>query len=593
MVYGSGGVMINGKLLADDFHITVTKKVEFLDNATPEMKEEAKNAEYEFALCIADSSPEEGMIGSGKYDKISPLREVSVSCMRQSGEQVDVETSIQLQYYSVNLICRFKLKSEDSVSFEITRKDGDPLGERELTFTLTECNLGGALYSQITTFSDEVDPKSEEEVHNLEYTCCNVFGTKEYAELDVDKTTVELGEKDFWTFDILMSTCTASGIVKEDEEIIYFIEDANEKSMQTLGNNKMMTKTSLTDNLDVYVYRFEVTMPDSSIYGFYEDDLKVYVRFTADQPIDGEYSKDFYGIPCTSSWTNGVMTREVDYRNYGNSGKGYANIYIAVPEGINFSGEIVTNMPEKYLFLYDKYPGDGPERAGYIEVRGIRRLYDSKASNGFGKIVVKYDSNYNRFLNFNMQITDENGVELANPKKAVGTLCVYIGNTQEFLVPKGSRFTISPNAPSRNIRLAINGTYPIELWENGEPSHLTGYNGDTYFTDGKSELTIVDGRATIQLKRDQTIKFLNLEPGLDYTVTEREANAPGTITEETNTSGTLTAGTVSLAQFVNKAAPGGPRLPLTGGPGIISFVVMGSSLIVIAALIVRRRRKRT
>ena len=75
-------------------------------------------------------------------------------------------------------------------------------------------------------------------------------------------------------------------------------------------------------------------------------------------------------------------------------------------------------------------------------------------------------------------------------------------------------------------------------------------------------LNFVDGTATFTLHSYQELVILNLPEGVTYTVTEGEKNGYQLATS-TGTTGSITADTVSAAQFINKYVPVAANLPLT------------------------------
>ncbi len=70
---------------------------------------------------------------------------------------------------------------------------------------------------------------------------------------------------------------------------------------------------------------------------------------------------------------------------------------------------------------------------------------------------------------------------------------------------------------------------------------LTGWYGDMYFTNGVADFT---------LKHGQSVTATGLPEGVQYTVTEAEANADGYVTDSQGASGTLNGS--NYAHFINK-----------------------------------------
>ncbi len=107
---------------------------------------------------------------------------------------------------------------------------------------------------------------------------------------------------------------------------------------------------------------------------------------------------------------------------------------------------------------------------------------------------------------------------------------------------------------------ALSGTFPAELWEDGEKSTYTGPLGGLTFTNGAAQVAFdTEGQTTVQLADGQTLKILDLPAGTVYTVTEREADQYGYTTTPQGADGTIPAGGAARAAFTNarQTAPTG------------------------------------
>lgn len=82
------------------------------------------------------------------------------------------------------------------------------------------------------------------------------------------------------------------------------------------------------------------------------------------------------------------------------------------------------------------------------------------------------------------------------------------------------------------------------------------FNGGPYNTPNGNQVSFTNGSITFQLKHNQSITFDGLPVGVEYTVTETEANADGYKTSSKGDTGTVLAGSASVAAFTNTRAAG-------------------------------------
>ena len=192
-LYGGGGVMVNGTVIAGDLEVSVEKKTEGLS----EEDKKTKEFEFEFSITYKSSSyTEESAMKSG----FKTEGDVEIDFKKTGGEITGEETGkITLKksateesgVFYPTLSCTFKLKSDEKITLSNFKDNGYSIfydysySENPYYFELKEIDSGGAESVEITkkvadteVTGDIFDPDhnySTGTVHKIEFTCTNTF----------------------------------------------------------------------------------------------------------------------------------------------------------------------------------------------------------------------------------------------------------------------------------------------------------------------------------------------------------------------------------------------------------------------------------
>ena len=193
-LYGGGGMMVNGTVIAGDLEVSVEKKTEGLSEADKKTKE----FEFEFSITYKSSSyTEENAMKSG----FKTEGDVEIDFKKTGGEITGEETGkITLKKSATEesgafyptLSCTFKLKSDEKITFSNFKDTSGysifydySYSENPYYFELKEIDSGGAESVEITkkvadteVTGDIFDPDhnySTGTVHKIEFTCTNTF----------------------------------------------------------------------------------------------------------------------------------------------------------------------------------------------------------------------------------------------------------------------------------------------------------------------------------------------------------------------------------------------------------------------------------
>ena len=193
-LYGGGGVMVNGTVIAGDLEVSVEKKTEGLS----EEDKKTKEFEFEFSITYKSSSyTEESAMKSG----FKTEGDVEIDFKKTGGEITGEETGkITLKKSATEesgafyptLSCTFKLKSDEKITFSNFKDTSgysifynDSYSENPYYFELKEIDSGGAESVEITkkvagteVTGDIFDPDhnySTGTVNKIEFTCTNTF----------------------------------------------------------------------------------------------------------------------------------------------------------------------------------------------------------------------------------------------------------------------------------------------------------------------------------------------------------------------------------------------------------------------------------
>ena len=221
VVYGAGGIMVNGNILAGDFNITVKKKVEFTDDVSAEERAEIQDREFKFELRIWDTH---------KYNSNRYLESVRVLCDSSLYGEKEVPTRVYVsptanpRTYATGIAIDFTLKADERVTFSFDWDDGkDPFAHRsDIHFQLFEVDAGGALSTEIT-YDRIYSIDNRNKLQTLAYTCTNTFGEPDVGELDISKTVDGPDRDSFWSFDITVGKSVAEGVLQAGQNYVTFV----------------------------------------------------------------------------------------------------------------------------------------------------------------------------------------------------------------------------------------------------------------------------------------------------------------------------------------------------------------------------------
>ena len=592
-VYGSGGLMVNGDVLAGDFNITVEKKVEFLDDVSQEEQAEILGKEFKFELLITDSSGEIINSAMPSLSRKSPLRTVKVTGNSSLTGSREIETQLRFLSKGIVLACDFILKANERMTFSFSWDDNSSFAHRELTFQLFETDTGGALRTEIKqdVIRGDEEYEDEKKIETIAFVCMNTFGEPDTGELDISKTVEGTGQDRFWSFDVTVGNPIAEGVLSPGNNTVTFVNE-NQSASAALVSPMAL---DASENLSSHV--LQVRYGGSSYpSGFFEPDFKYIVRVTADEPLNDTYTLERHlatGRPVSTTFVNGVWEYETEPVLNPNSAA--RDIYLVLPEYIGFTVTFSTNYPDMYelsgTLSYRIDGGPAPTRDPYAKSFSFphtERIYPgAPETDGFLTVTntVIGDADGQTFR-YTVKFFDDNDYEESGP----------------FTLGPGESHTLSPYSAGLHYkvtqepvegfdtRVSVDGTYSVELWEGGASSHLTGNNGGIEFADGVGTVTFVNGKASVQLKHGQMLKIKGLESNLDYNVTEREANSGGYTTEATGTTGKIPVDSAAVAAFTNVFLA--VTLPQTGGPGreFLTQISLLSCAIGISLILIAKRK---
>lgn len=236
--------------------------------------------------------------------------------------------------------------------------------------------------------------------------------------------------------------------------------------------------------------------------------------------------------------------------NYKDSGRTMLIVNYDASADENYSFSYTTLHPWDALI---DYGGDGEDK---------ENVFEKWIDNGDGTWTYRfkvYDEDAVYYLweeamaNYNCDHSADNPLEVTYEQGTGLTEDAVITNTKEartsLTVSKTLAGYISETDKNTEFRFSISLSEP-----------LSGYYGDIKFKDGDTEIGLKDG---------QSMTATDLPGGIDYTVTEIDANQNGYTTTSTGDSGTLEIGKVSTTAFTNtKDTP----LPKTGNLKITKTV---------------------
>lgn len=116
---------------------------------------------------------------------------------------------------------------------------------------------------------------------------------------------------------------------------------------------------------------------------------------------------------------------------------------------------------------------------------------------------------------------------------------------------------------------------------------------DTSVNGAYGDMTFVNGVATFALRHGQSAQATGLPADTAYTVTEHQANADGYVTMQKGESGTIPAGGMAYAVFVNRKDPPGGGAVKTGDGAqpLVYAGLLAASLAGIAGVLARQRKR--
>lgn len=144
-------------------------------------------------------------------------------------------------------------------------------------------------------------------------------------------------------------------------------------------------------------------------------------------------------------------------------------------------------------------------------------------------------------------------------------------------------------------------SFDINIWSDDGLAQGSDYSIVRYNADGSQRIEsslLTDGRGTFKLKANEYVIIDYLQHGTHYTIKETNVDGftvsntidNGTPNQSAEVTGTTPVGKNSIVLFTNTARP---KLPDTGGPGVLIFTLGGAAVIATAVTYGFHRRKRS
>lgn len=142
-------------------------------------------------------------------------------------------------------------------------------------------------------------------------------------------------------------------------------------------------------------------------------------------------------------------------------------------------------------------------------------------------------------------------------------------------------------------------SFDINIWSDDGLAQGSDYSIVRYNADGSQRIEsslLTDGRGTFKLKANEYVIIDYLQHGTHYTIKETNVDGftvsntidNGTPNQSAEVTGTTPVGKNSIVLFTNTARP---KLPDTGGPGVLIFTLGGAAVIATAVTYGFHRRK--
>ena len=175
VVYGSGGLMVNGGIISGGFSITVEKQVEFIGGFTESQKNELLDKEFKFRLTLS-GEPRHDQNGHVYYPTFTPIEGVKYTVTGPGGYTDTLDFSYGSNQRSI--FTEFNLKANQTFSIEL---DSEQLGFTTSVFDqnadnyITADQLFEVDIIEIDTGGATSDITSEVQSNNCTYKCTNTF----------------------------------------------------------------------------------------------------------------------------------------------------------------------------------------------------------------------------------------------------------------------------------------------------------------------------------------------------------------------------------------------------------------------------------
>lgn len=179
----------------------------------------------------------------------------------------------------------------------------------------------------------------------------------------------------------------------------------------------------------------------------------------------------------------------------------------------------------------------------------------------------------------------------------------------QFTLPSVSSGTPEYQNGQLKIQKAVVGTadtttefsFDINIWSDDGSAQASDYSIVRYNADGTQQIEsslLTNGKGTFKLRANEYVIIDYLQHGTHYTIKETNVDGftvsntidNGTPNQSAEVKGTTPVGKNSIVLFTNTARP---KLPDTGGPGVLIFTLGGAAVIATAVTYGFHQRKRS
>ncbi len=389
------------------------------------------------------------------------------------------------------------------------------------TYTVTETTEGGYTESHIGDISGFVPPDSGKPV---EVTFTNTKNKPDPVSVDLQ----------------LQKTVTGDGFDWTGKSFTFLVEpDDKNPTEDPITESKTVTVSS-TNAVDVFsgeeftapgTYKYTISEQSSDIPGISID----FTTYRVVVEVTEKYNGNLYTGQLEAKVTvNGVAPASPVVLTFNNT---YDKTKITVP--FNAKKVLVDGTLTEGQFEFELSGPNGLEETA---------TNDAQGNVSFGSVEFTQEGIYT------YTIKELPG---ANPSikydATVYTVTVKIEKDGDALK---STVTYAPGIPTFTNKvegggLTVTKTVTGDAGDTTKEFHFTVTLSDTTVNGTYDDMTFTNGVATFPLKDGETATATGLPAGVEYTVTETEANADGYTTTSEGATGTIPTGGTAEAEFTN------------------------------------------